>query len=78
MHCSFDSNKNKPNYYRGKDCMKNFCDDFRKHLMKLINFERLKTLPLTEELEESYYKQNVCYICKIKFNSDIKIHCLSS
>ena len=56
MHCSFDSNKSKPNYYRGKDCMKNFYDDLRKHLMKLINFERLKTLPLTEELEESYYK----------------------
>ena len=23
--CSFDVTKNKPNHYRGKDCMKNFC-----------------------------------------------------
>ena len=23
--CSFDSNRNKHDYYRGKDCMKNCC-----------------------------------------------------
>ena len=25
--CSFDTTKNKPDYYRGKNCMKNFCLD---------------------------------------------------
>ena len=24
IHCSFDKTKNKLDYYRGKDCMKNF------------------------------------------------------
>ena len=24
-HCSFDATKNKLEYYRGKNCMKNFC-----------------------------------------------------
>ena len=24
INCSFDSNKNKHDYYRGEDCMKNF------------------------------------------------------
>ena len=24
-HCSFDNTKNKHNYYRTQDCMKNFC-----------------------------------------------------
>ena len=31
-------------------------------------------LPLTEKDNKSYYKQNLCYICKNKFNSDIKIY----
>ena len=28
-HCSFDTTKNKLDYYRGKNCMKNFCLDFQ-------------------------------------------------
>ena len=32
-HCSFDSNKNKHDYYRDKDHMKNFCKD---HGIKII------------------------------------------
>ena len=29
--CSFDKTKNRLDYYRGKDCMKNVCLDLRKH-----------------------------------------------
>ena len=29
-HCSFDTLENKFNYYRGKNCMKNFCLDLKK------------------------------------------------
>ena len=39
-HCSFDTTKNKLHYYRGKNCMKNFCLDFREHAIKLINYEK--------------------------------------
>ena len=28
-HCSFDTTKNEFDYYRGKNCMKNFCLDLR-------------------------------------------------
>ena len=28
-HCSFDTTKNKLDYFRGKNCMKNFCLDLR-------------------------------------------------
>ena len=35
--CSFDESKNKLNYYRGKDCMKKFCEDLRIHATKIIN-----------------------------------------
>ena len=27
--CSFDKSKNECNYYRGKDCMKMFCNDLK-------------------------------------------------
>ena len=26
-HCSFDTTKNKLDYYRGKNCMRNFCKE---------------------------------------------------
>ena len=30
--CSFDRNRNKHDYYGGKDCMKNFYKDLREHV----------------------------------------------
>ena len=39
-HCSFDKSKNKLNYYRGEDCMKNFCKDLREHATIIINHEK--------------------------------------
>ena len=41
-HCSFDATKNKLDYYRGKNCMKNICQDLREHVTKIINYERKK------------------------------------
>ena len=48
-HCSFDKTKNKLDYYRGKDCMKKFCEDLRTHATKIINYEKKKMIPLTTE-----------------------------
>ena len=39
---SFDTIKNKLDYYRGKNCMKNFCLDLREHVTKIINFGEKK------------------------------------
>ena len=36
-HCSFDTTKNKLDYYRGKNCMENFCLE---HATKIINYEK--------------------------------------
>ena len=38
--------------------------------MKIVNYERKETIPLTNEENESYEKQKVCYICKKEFNTD--------
>ena len=39
-HCSFDTTKNKCDYYRGKKLMKNFCLDLREHATKIINYKK--------------------------------------
>ena len=41
-HCSFDETKTKIYYYRGLNCMKNFCLDLKKHATKIINYEKKK------------------------------------
>ena len=35
-HCSFDTTKNKLDYYGGKNCMKNFCLDLKEHATKIL------------------------------------------
>ena len=41
-HCSFDTIKNKLDYYSGKNCMKNFCLNLKEHATKMINYEKKK------------------------------------
>ena len=39
---SFESIENNHDVYRGKDCMKKFCEFLREHAMKIINFKKKK------------------------------------
>ena len=64
--CSFDTTKNKLDYYRGKNCMKSFCRDLTEHATKIINYEKKEMTPLTKKEEKKYNKQNVFHICKKK------------
>ena len=48
-NCSFDTTKDKLDYYIDKNCMKNFCLDLKEHATKIINFEKKKMIPLTKE-----------------------------
>ena len=63
-YCSFDKSKTEWSHYRGKDCMEIFCKDLRDQAMKIINYEKKKIIPLTDEEKESYEKQRIFYICK--------------
>ena len=65
--CSFDTSKNKFDYYRGTNCMKNFCLTLREHATKIINYEKKEMIPLTKK---KHNKQKVCYICKKGFSTD--------
>ena len=68
-NCSFDSKRNKLDCYRGKDCIKRFCNDLKEHVTKIINYEIKKEIvPLTDE--EIYKEQKACYICKEEISID--------
>ena len=64
---SFKSIENKHDIYRGKHCMKKFCESLREHAMKIINSKKKKVKLLTEEQQESYDNAKICHICKGKF-----------
>ena len=81
-HCSFDITKNKLDYYRDKNCMKNFCLDLREHATEIINYEKKEMIPLTKEEKNWHNMQKVCHICKKVFSTDynnkkykVKDHC---
>ena len=69
-HCSFDTTKNKLDYYRDKNCVKNFFLDLREHATKIINYQKKEIIPSTKEEKKMHNKQKVCYICKKGFSAD--------
>ena len=71
-HCSFDESKSKLNYYRKNNFMKKFSKDIRKHVTKIINYEKEKMIPLTTEEKIYHNKEKICYICKKEFNNNDK------
>ena len=61
---SFISIENKHDIYRGKDCMKKFCEFLREHAMKIVNFKKKKMKLLTKEQQESYENDYVIFANK--------------
>ena len=47
--------------------MKKFCEPLHEDKIKIINFEKKKTMQSTNEQQESHEKKNVCHICNEKF-----------
>ena len=39
-HCSFDEKNNMIDYYRGKDCLKNFCKYLKKQARLIVDCEK--------------------------------------
>ena len=65
--------ENKHDVYRGKYCMKMFCESLREHARKIINFNKMeKPKLLTKEHRESFENAKIFYICK----KILKIHIL--
>ena len=47
--------------------MKIFCKDLKDQAMKIINYEKKKIIPLTDEEKETHENQKICYICEKEF-----------
>ena len=66
-YCSFDTTKNKLDYYRGKNCMKIFCLDLKEHAAKIINYGKKEMIPLTkEEKFVTYTKKDLVLMMTVK------------
>ena len=71
---SFDTVENKLDYYRG--------EDFLEHVARIINYEKKRIIPLTNEERKTHRWHKKCYICKKEFSTDnddknykVKDHC---
>ena len=65
--CSFDATKNRNYFYRGKDCIKNFCKKLKELGTEIINCEEKEMIPLTDIENKFYEKQKQCHICEKEF-----------
>ena len=53
--------------YRSKDCMKKYYKKLREWVMKIVNYEMNKMIPLTEDENDYHEKQNKCITCYKRF-----------
>ena len=64
---SFDLKQNKDSFYRGKDCIKNFCSDLKELGTKIINYEEKDMIPLTDSFAMIKMKKiNLSYTKKLE------------
>ena len=62
-HSLFDKTNNKLDYYRAKNCMKNFSLDLREHTEKIINCEQAKIIaPTKKERKAHKIKKFAAYV----------------
>ena len=55
--------QNKHDLYRGKDCMKTFCESLGEYTMNILNFKKKQIKSLTNEQQESYENaKNLLYL----------------
>ena len=54
-------------YCRGKDCVKRFCDDLKKYVTRITNYDMKPMDPLTKDEKKSYKNQKLCHMCEKEF-----------
>ena len=53
--CSFNEKNNKLDYYRGKDYVKRFSQNLKKHARSITDFEKKEIIELTSNEEYDHY-----------------------
>ena len=51
--------------------MKNFCEDLKKHVKRIVNYEKKEIIPLTKKEQKMNDKAKTCHICKERFSTDV-------
>ena len=64
---SFDATKNKLDYYRGIDFIKELFKKLKDHAMEIINYKEKEMMPRTDQETKFYEEQEVSHICKSEF-----------
>ena len=75
-HCSFDEKKNVVDYYRGKDCLKKFCQDLKKKAKLIVGCEKKEMIKLTEKEQDRHDTRKLCFLSKKPFFEDAKNNCI--
>ena len=76
IHCLLTvhlmTKNNKLDYYRGKDCLKKFCQDLKKQAKSIVDFEKKEMIKLTQEEQYKHDSRKFCFICKKYFLKMLK------
>ena len=70
--CSLDEKKNVIDYFRGKDCLKNFYQDLKKQVKLIVDYEKKEMVKLTSEEQYRHDARKICFLCKKPFFEDAK------
>ena len=65
--------ENKHTLYRGKDCMKKFCEFLREDAKNIINFKKKPLLTLTKEELKWNQESKVCCIRGKRFIKSLRV-----
>ena len=71
-HCSFNEKNNPIDYYRGKNCLKKFCQDLKTQAKSIVDFEIKEMIKLTQEEQYKYDSSKYCFLCKKPFFKNLK------
>ena len=71
--CSFDEKNNVIDYYRGKDCLKKFCQDLKNPAKSIADFEKKEMIKLTQEEQYKHCFKNIAFCVKNHFLNMLKI-----
>ena len=72
-NCLFNEKKDVVDYYRGKDCLKKFCQNLKKQAKLIVDYEKKGMIKLTEEEQYRHDTRKLCFLCKKPFFEDAKI-----
>ena len=77
---AYDKSLNKPNCYRGKDCLATFSKALKDEVNKIISIKQKSMNPLTDQEKESYANAKRCFVCEKPFGDaknaiKVRDHC---